>query len=328
MAPAAARLAAVTGATGFLGGHIVAALVAAGWRVRMLARRAGDHPQLAGQTVETVRGDLADRPAVDKLVDGADAVIHAAGLIRAPDAAAFRAVNVGGTANLVAALNDSRGAPILILVSSMVAREPRLSAYADSKRESEATLSALRRSRWSVVRPCAVYGPWDRETLAIFRSAVRGVFPLAGPRSARIALIHASDAARAVVSLCDSEDSGRIFELTDRRVDGYRWDEIADATERAVGNKVLKLPLPALAVRATAAVNLAAARLIGRTPMLTPGKVREILHADWASAALRQPPPSLWEPKIGITEGFHATVSWYREQGWLPQRGLERRVAA
>ncbi|HLG89747.1 MAG TPA: NAD-dependent epimerase/dehydratase family protein [Alphaproteobacteria bacterium] len=327
MAPAAARLAAVTGATGFLGGHLVAALIAAGWRVRILARRAGDYPQLAGQAVETVLGDLAARAALDKLVDGADAVIHAAGLIRAPDAAMFRAVNVGGTANLVSALNDSLSHAHLILVSSMVAREPRLSAYAESKREGETTLAGLCRVRWSVVRPCAVYGPWDRETLTIFRSAVRGVFPLAGPRGARIALIHASDAARGVVSLCDTEGSGRIFELTDQRVDGYGWDEIADATERAVGNKVLKLPLPALAIHATAAVNLAAARLIGRMPMLTPGKVREIRHTDWGSAAERQPPRTLWQPRIEIREGFQATVSWYRERGWLPQSGVERRAA-
>ena len=322
-----ARLAAVTGATGFLGGYIVGALITAGWQVRILARRAGDHPQLAGQNFETVLGDLSGRRALDSLVDGADAVIHAAGLIKAPDAAAFRAVNVGGTANLAAALNDCQSPKHLILVSSMVAREPRLSAYAESKSQSEKTLSALRHGRWSVVRPCAVYGPWDPETLAIFRSAVRGIFPLAGPRRGRIALIHASDAARGIVSLCDNDGSGRVFELTDRRVDGYSWDEIAGAMEEAVGNKVLKLPLPAVAVHATAAVNMLTARLIGRTPMLTPGKAREILHADWGSAVERQPPRSLWQAAIGLSEGFLATASWYRERRWLPQRRIGRRDA-
>jgi nucleoside-diphosphate-sugar epimerase len=315
-----ARLAAVTGATGFLGGYIAAALIDAGWRVRILVRRAGDHPQLAGLSAETIQGDLADAQALDRLIDGADAVVHAAGLIKARDAAAFRAVNVGGTANLVAALNDCPSPKRLILVSSMVAREPHLSAYAATKRESEAALSALSRGCWSVVRPCAVYGPWDRETLAIFRGAARGIFPLAGPARGRVALIHASDAARAVASLCGQGDSGQVFELTDPRIDGYRWDEIAGAAEQAVGNAVLKLPLPALAVRAAAAANALAARLIGGTPILTPGKAREILHGDWSSAAERQPPSSLWKPRIGLGEGFRQTATWYRDRGWLPKQ--------
>jgi len=313
------RLVAVTGATGFLGGYIVEALIAAGWRVRILARQARDYPQHAGLDFETVLGDLADRPALDRLVDGADAVVHAAGLIKAADMATFRAVNVGGTANLIAAVNDCPTPKHLILVSSMVAREPRLSAYAETKRESEAALSSLRRGGWTVVRPCAVYGPWDRETLAIFQSAARGIFPLAGPRHGRVALIHASDAARAVASLCGQEGAGQVFELTDQRVEGYAWDEIAAAAAQAAGGRVVKLPLPAIAVRWAAAVNMAAARLIGRTPMLTSGKAREILHSDWGSAAERQPPPDLWRPRIGLEDGFRDTVTWYRNQDWLPK---------
>lgn len=323
-----ARFAAVTGATGFLGGYLVGALIAAGWQVRILVRRAGDYPQLAGQNIETVLGDLSDRRALGSLIEGADAVIHAAGLIKAHTAAAFRVVNVCGTANLVAAVNDCGSPKHLVLVSSMVAREPRLSAYAETKRESEKTLSALAGGRWSVVRPGVVYGPWDRGTLALFRGAARGIFPLAGPRRGHVALIHAADVARAVVSLCNNDASGRIFELTDRRVEGYGWEEIAGAMEKAVGSKVLKLPLPAAAVRATAAVNMLTARLVGQTPMLTLGKAREILHADWGSAVERQPPRTLWQPEIGLGEGFRDTVSWYRQRGWLPQRRFGRRDAA
>ena len=288
--------------------------------MRILVRRAADHPQLAGLDVETVLGDLADRQALDRLTDGADAVVHAAGLIKARDEATFRAVNAGGTANLIAALNACPAPKRLILVSSMVAREPGLSHYARTKRESEAALAVLNHQDWTVVRPCAVYGPWDRETLTIFQSAVRGIFPMAGGGRGRVALIHASDAAQAVVNLCGRGGSGEIFELTDVQVGGYGWDEIAGAAEQAVGNRVRKLPLPALAVRATAAANALAARLVGGVPMLTPGKAREILHADWGSAAERQPPPALWQPRIGLEPGFRDTVTWYRDRDWLPKQ--------
>jgi len=312
----AVRLAAVTGATGFLGHYIVRALAADGWRVRILARKAHDSSQ-----VDAVIGDLSDRRALRDLVDGADVVVHAAGLIKAPNLAAFRAVNVGGAANLVEALNDCRSGKHLLLVSSMAAREPHLSAYAGTKREGEAVVAAGLQGRphgWTTVRPCAVYGPSDRETLTLFRAAAGRVFPLPAPRLGRLALIHAADAAGAIAGLCARAPAGRVFELADRRVEGYGWPEIIATLEAAVGNRVLVLPLPAPVVRAAAAMNMAAAKLTGRTAIFSLGKAREILHGDWGSAADRQPAPDVWRPKIGLIEGFRDTVSWYREQGWLP----------
>jgi 2-alkyl-3-oxoalkanoate reductase len=311
----AVRLAAVTGATGFLGLYIVRALAAAGWRVRILARRPPNDPQ-----IDAVVGDLADRQALRKLVDGADIVVHAAGLIKAPSFAAFRAVNVDGAANLVDVINDCPPGKHLLLVSSMAAREPHLSAYAATKREAEQVVAAGLRAGhgWTTVRPCAVYGPSDRETLAIFRAAARRVLPLPGPRKGRLALIHAADAAGAIASLCDHGPAGRVFELTDQRVEGYAWPEIIAAIESAMGTTLLVLPLPGMAVRIAAVMNMVAAKLAGRTAILTPGKAREILHGDWGSAADRQPSPKIWRPEIGLNDGFRDTVSWYREQSWLP----------
>jgi len=313
------RLAAVTGATGFLGLYIVRALAASGWQVRVLARQAPDGTRPGDPPVDTVVGDLSNRHALRELVDGADVVIHAAGLIKAPNLAAFRTVNAGGTANLVEALNDCPQGKHLLLVSSMAAREPHLSAYAATKREGEQAVAAgLRGHGWTTVRPCAVYGPSDRETLAIFRAAARRIFPLPGPRRGRLALIHAADAADAIASLCDHGPAGRVFELTDRRVEGYGWPEIIAAIESAMGTKLLVLPLPGTVVRAAAIMNLVAAKLAGRTAILTPGKAREIVHGDWGSTADRQPAPEIWRPKIGLNGGFRDTVSWYREQNWLP----------
>ena len=77
------KLAAITGATGFLGRYIVRAVAARGWRVRVLARQPIDHPQFAGLQLDAVPGDLSNCEALRALVDGADVIIHAAGLIKA-----------------------------------------------------------------------------------------------------------------------------------------------------------------------------------------------------------------------------------------------------
>ena len=314
-----ARLAAITGATGFLGRYVVGALVARGWNVRVLARRPPDHPQLAHLKLEAVLGDLSDRRALRTLVDGADTVIHAAGLIKAPNAGAFLAVNVGGTANLASAIKDSAAVRRVLLVSSMAAREPQLSDYARTKRAGEEMLAATldSRSEWAVVRPCAIYGPWDRETLGIFRAVSLGIAPRPRVANARVALIHAADAAGAIASLCDRGPAGSTLELTDERTEGYSWDEINSAATSALRVKTTVISIPGAALRAAAAVNLAAAWALRRTPMLTPGKAREILHADWGSTAARQPPRELWQPSIGLHEGFAQTARWYRERHWL-----------
>jgi len=317
-------LAAVTGGTGFLGRYIVTALAAAGWRVRILARQSPTHPQLAGVPLEAVPGDLSDRAALRALVDGADAVIHAAGLIKASSSAQFRAVNEVGTASLAEAIARTSPRARTLLVSSLAAREPQLSAYAATKRAAEERLLAIlgARSTWTIVRPCVIYGPWDTETLALFRAAARGVMPRPSVAGARLALIHASDAAAAIAALAGQGPSGAILELTDERFDGYTWHEITAAVAAVLERRLIAVPLPAPLIRAAAALNVTTARMLRRAPMLTPGKVREILHADWGSTADRQPPRELWRPAIGLARGLQDTLSWYGERHLLPARRI------
>ncbi|MEO6581494.1 MAG: NAD(P)H-binding protein, partial [Sphingomicrobium sp.] len=153
---------AITGGTGFVGSRLVEAATAAGHGVRALTRR----PQDARPALQWVSGSLADPNALEELVDGADAVIHVAGVINARDAAGFEAGNVAGTlATLAAATAD--GVRRFVHVSSLAAREPRLSLYGASKAKSE-TLVERSGLDWAIVRPPAVYGPGDKETLALF----------------------------------------------------------------------------------------------------------------------------------------------------------------
>ena len=98
-----ARVVAVTGATGFLGLHLIPALARAGAHIRILARKNPAHPAWAGIAFETVQGNLEDASALERLVTGADAVIHAAGLIKAHSRAEFLRTNQGGSTAIAAA---------------------------------------------------------------------------------------------------------------------------------------------------------------------------------------------------------------------------------
>lgn len=312
------KLAAVTGGTGFLGRTAVLALIRNGWRVRLLARRSPVHPQFRQQELEVVFGDLADTEALRRLVRGADAVVHAAGLIKARSRASLMAVNGDGSGRVAGAIASAAPTARLVHISSLAAREPMLSDYAESKRAGEeAARAACGSVPWVIVRPPAIYGPWDTETLAVFRAAKGPLAPLFHGPEARLCLIHAEDAAQAIAALCISGPSSRIFEISDERRDGYPWRSVLEEAARAVGGAPRIIRVPPSLVRLGGILVGAAGHLIGRNPILTYDKVREMLHPDWSSSPNLQPPPELWQPRIGLAEGFADTVRWYRDARWM-----------
>jgi uncharacterized protein YbjT (DUF2867 family) len=179
---------AVTGATGFLGRRLVRVLTEQGWTVRVLARRDVVDPAWTGLEPQLVIGDLAQAGALAALCQGAETVVHVAGLIKARDRAAFDRANVEGSRR-VAQATKAAGAR-LILVSSLAAREPELSDYAGSKRGGEDAAREILGGDLTIVRPPAIYGPGDVETLRLFKMASESAFlPVLDPK-ARMAWIH------------------------------------------------------------------------------------------------------------------------------------------
>lgn len=303
-------LVAITGATGFLGQHLVRAFADARWRVRILARRDPISQFWRGLAPEVIHGDLDDEAALARLCEGADVVVHAAGLIsgRARD---LQRVNVDGARRLAAAARASH----VLLISSLAAREARLSAYAASKRAGEMVSQEILGRRLTIVRPPAVYGPGDRETLRLFALAASSpVLPVLDP-AARVALVHVQDAARQVVSLADTREMGPVA-LCDDRPDGYGWREIM-GTAAVVADRqptYLRVSPAALYAMASAAVLLNYWR---RGPgMLTFGKVTELTYLDWgvrpAECAGRAS-----AIEFNLLSGFRQTFGWYRSMGWL-----------
>lgn len=311
------RLVALTGVTGFIGGHLAAELARRGWRVRALVRQRPRGSAPAAAPVETVPGTLEDAAALEALVAGADAVVHLAGAIKGRTADDFLSANAEGTAALARAWQAHAPAARFVHLSSMAAREPGLSAYAASKRAAEERLADIGGAGWwRVLRPAAVYGPGDRETLRLFRAAGGPVQPMLGGAGARLALVHVADLVAAIVVAVEADLPRGPYEVTDHRPEGYTWEEIACAAAQALGRRARPLRVPAVAVRVLGRAGDLAARL-GARPMLTSGKAREILHADWGSEPSRQLPRALWQPRVPLDRGFAEAVAWYRAAGWL-----------
>jgi nucleoside-diphosphate-sugar epimerase len=306
------RLVAVTGATGFIGPTLVSALTRRGFKLRLLVRRWSPLPSLAGVKAELVLGDLMDEGALKRLVEGADAVVHAAGLIKARRASDFMMVNRDGTALLSAFTPDIR----LVLLSSLAAREPHLSPYAASKRAAEEVVSG-RSGPWLTVRAPAVYGPGDRETLAYFRLAARGIALQPRLEEARLSLIHVTDLAEALATAVDKPPEASTFEIDDGREGGYLYKDMARAAAKALGRSVWSVGVPRAVMDGVAALNGLVQAAGGPVHILSSDKVNEIFHKDWRVHDRRLAAAVPWQPRYDLEGGFGETVAWYRRHGWL-----------
>jgi uncharacterized protein YbjT (DUF2867 family) len=302
------RTLAITGGTGFVGRHLIDAALEQGHLVRALTR--SPLPPRAG--VHWIYGSMEKPLALSQLVAGADAVIHVAGVINAADREGFAQGNVEGT---LAVVDATRAAGIrrFVHVSSLAAREPKLSDYGWSKARAEIIVAASALD-WTIVRPPAVFGPGDREMLELFRAATRGLVPL--PPGGRMSVIAAQDLVRLLLAVLpdDFESHAAIFEPDDGRRGGWTHSEFAQAIGHAVGRRVRAQPVPGWVMRAGAKVD---AMVRGPNAKLTPDRVRYFLHDDWVVNADFRPPAHLWRAQLPTIDGLAIAAESYREEGLL-----------
>ncbi|MGI9414742.1 MAG: NAD-dependent epimerase/dehydratase family protein [Hyphomicrobiales bacterium] len=306
---------AITGATGFVGGHLIDRLIGNRLGVRLLVRTPEN---LNRDDVDVVEGDLASPDALERLCEGADTVVHCAGRIAACSRAEFDEVNVAGTAALLAAAR-ARGVRRFVHISSLAAREPSVSDYAASKRAGEVEVRGVEGDMsWIILRPPAVYGPGDRATLPLIKQLTQPIAFVPGSRNGRASLIHVRDLAAAIAHVVARDTLAQgIYELDDGKRDGYSWRELTMAAAKARGRKVRCVFLPKSMVKLAGHVEMAIARRRGRTPEVTPGKVSELYHPDWVCRHNLLQERSDWVPAVGLSEGLQETTAWYRQEGWL-----------
>ena len=299
---------AITGGTGFVGKTVIRLAVEQGFAVRALTRR--DQPAQEGIT--WVLGSLDDTTSLENLANGADVIIHIAGVVNAANKAGFEAGNVVGTLNMVEAAKAA-GVQRFIHVSSLSAREPQLSDYGASKQKGETVVQASGLN-WTIIRPPAIYGPADTEMFEMFKMANSGLVLL--PPAGRMSVIEVSDLATLLLALAIGEEdsTGAIYEADDGRTAGWSHQDFAQALGKAVGRKVSTLALPKWILNWGARGD----RLVRRgNAKLTPDRVGYMTHPDWVIDPAKRPPTSLWTPQMDTETGLKTATDWYRREGWM-----------
>ena len=321
----------ITGATGFVGSHVVEALAGRVSAVRALVRPTSRRETLEKHGVELVSGSLEDADSLRRAVEGVDVVIHMAAALRAANEQEFARANEVGTRNVVDAIRAANHRPKrLVYLSSLAASGPAVDGRPVEQRDVPAPLTAYGRSKLAgeaiaqsiadevevaILRAPAVYGPRDRDMYEFFKLAKLGFLPLPTGPVRRLQLIHVADLARAVVLAATAPRAHGVYHVAEARA--YMWGDVARLVAKAVGTNAKLVKVPAALISAAGAVTEVASRITGKPSIFSRDKARELLAPGWLCETERARLDLGFEAEIPLERGLAETAEWYRTQGWL-----------
>ena len=336
-------IAVVTGSTGFIGKHLVDALLARGVEVRALVRPETSRGSLDLRIGHWEADLLDDRSVRESPVwDGATQVFHLAGVTKGRTLDEFRAGNVIPTANVLSALAGRGGrVPRVVLVSSQAAAGPAgsadapvresdrplpVEAYGRSKLQAEQAVLRYRTTLpITIVRPSSVYGPGDRDFLNVFRQERRRVALRVVPRDHALSLVYVDDLVRAL--LLASEHSaavGRTYFIADERP--VAWGELYDAIDTVLGHRPIAVPLPSPVLRVAARGGDLVSAVTGRPMIVNRNKAMLARQRWWVCDSGHARNDLGWRAEVPLLDGLRMTYNWYVDARWLkPPKATSRK---
>ena len=322
----------VTGATGFVGGRLVKALLQEGYSVTCLVRKTSNTRTLQEMPVRLVLGDLENREAVRDAVRGIDTVYHLAGAIKAANREQYFRINKTGTRLLLETLAETNPAlKRFVHVSSLAAAGPSpegrglteketanpISWYGESKLGSEQEVLKYEDVfRVTILRPSAVYGPGDRETLMIFQMIRQGWLFTPGRFIRHFSLIHVDDLSAALIQAGRQDiPSGEIFFVS--RPESYTWEEVGQAIARAMGRSYRSFAFPGSIARMAGIAGDTWSFLSGKPATVNSQKIKELLQRSWLCDSSKVRTGLGFNPRIDLESGIRSTLHWYQNNSWL-----------
>lgn len=324
----------VTGATGFVGSHLAKALQNRGDEVVCLVRDVERARHLLGEpTPEFVCGSLSDRDILLSACTGVDLIFHSAGLTTARSREGFFATNADATQLLVEAATDA--APELsrfVYISSQAAAGPSKKGHPRTETDLPTTVSnygasklagedRVRSSRlpWTIIRPCAVYGPGDKAFLTVFKLMRFGFMPVLGSPEQELSLVHVSDLIRSLLNVVTPITESQAYFVSHPEIVTTRYlcRHISSALSPGSAKGPLVFGLPRWVTKSILALTHIAAGLVGKSTFLSPDKGNEYYAEAWVCSPKKLEEHIGWRAEMSVEAGVRDTVRWYRENGWL-----------
>jgi dihydroflavonol-4-reductase len=322
----------VTGAAGFIGSHLVEALLQRGIHVRCLVKPTSHLKWVQGLPVEIIYGDCQKKDSLGPGVKDVDLVFHLAGATRAIEPKTYFAVNALGTENLVqACLEHNTRLQKFIYLSSLAAAGPGqnggkkkefdpcepVSPYGSSKRQGEElALAQANALPLLILRPAAVYGPRDKAFLALFQCLAKRIKPSISGGVQHLSLCSVQDLVGAILLAASTPTkTGEIFFLSDGQ--DYRMDEINDRFAQAMEVTAFRLRLPPSVLCGIAAGADFFSKFSGQPALISRGKAEEMIQPNWLCDITKARTLLGFEPQMSLARGAKLTFDWYRKENWL-----------
>lgn len=322
----------VTGANGFVGSHLVEALLERGYRVRCMVRRSSDLTFVRDLPVEWAFAELGTGEGLRQACQGVDAVCHCAALTRALDETTFLRVNAQATEALArTCLESSPGLRRFLFLSSQAACGPSQGAdhwvdersdtqpitwYGKSKAEAEAALQRLGdRLPWIIVRSAPVFGPRDRDFFAYFELVNRGLSLELGRAERRISLIYVRDLVHLLVLALESETAERQCYFGCNQAHSY--SEFSDAISTALEKRTWRITLPEAVLTPLGWWSWVSARLTGKPALINAQRVLDMRQRYWLCSGEKARRDLGFAAQYDLLTAVKETATWYLESGWL-----------
>ncbi len=322
----------VTGASGFVGSHLVDGFLRAGHEVRCLLRSPARPGWLADKPVERVEGDCTRPATLAGAVRGVDCVVHAAGVTWSARRSKYFQVNAEGTHNLLTACAGH--APALtrfVHISSQAAAGPArgrealseldiprpITPYGESKLLAERHVTAFSRCFPCIIlRPSAVYGPRDRNFLSYVRMVKRGFLLELGSGRRTVSLCHVKDLVTCTLAAANSHvPSGSVYFVAD--ADPYPWGDVERGICTALGVDPRRITVPAWSLRVMGAIGQLYGLVTDRPVRINTARAAELLEKRWICDVTKMTKELGCTSSTDLTRGLQQLVRWYQEQYWL-----------
>jgi nucleoside-diphosphate-sugar epimerase len=323
---------ALTGASGYTGGRLLAALRERGDEVTVLVRARSPSDAVRSRAARVVEGDLADADAIDRLISGQDAVLHVAAVYRTaghPDDY-YREVNVRGTERLLEAA-ARHGVRRFVHTSTVgvhghVEKPPADEnaplapgdIYQETKAEGEKLAFDYHRRRGvpvSVVRPGAIYGPGETRLLKLFRAIARGRYAIVGSGRTFYHPVYIDDLVAGYLLALDRDEAvGEAFLICGPSY--ISQQDLAALVAKHTGGRVLPFRIPARPIQWAGDLVEAICVPLGIEPPLHRRRV-DFWTKSRAFTIEKARRLLGYDPKVGLDEGVARTAAWYRDAGWL-----------
>lgn len=323
--------AAVTGATGFIGSHLVEALLQRGDEVVCLIRKTSNLRWLKSLGLNFVYGDLRYGENLEQFVSEADQVFHLAGLTKARDETEYFTANTLSTQRLLEVIQKvNPNLQRFVFLSSAAAAGPSrngipvrecdpvapITAYGRSKAEAEKiVLSFGSTLPVTIIRPPAVYGPRDQDVYVYFKWTQRGVQALIG-KNRQLSLLFVKNLVQGTLAAAEHPAAvGETFFVTDDGI--FTWENLNELIARALGVRPIHLRFPEGILNIFALFAEAYGKISRKPILLNREKIRDIRQRYWICDNSKARQMLGFIPPYSTAQAIQETADWYHKHGWL-----------